>query len=125
MDAVAIRDSARHPAVDSDHVPSSNTTTVDRRERPPRSGGSVEIVTYQEKVRWKLARYLILLLAAVIFMYVVLAATTAYTQLTPADLREMFGLIIGALVSLVSSAVGFYFGAERAQSKYNTEDPGP
>lgn len=87
-----------------------------RRERVPRGKGEVEAVTHRDRVRWQLAKYLILLLAGTVFLTFALLATSKWTGVQSNEIRGVFDLMFTALVALVGSAVGFYFGAEHART---------
>lgn len=84
-----------------------------RRESPPAVGGSVEVVTHTARVRWLIARNLIRILAATIAGVLALAATSRWTGVSLQEIQATVSPIFTALVSLVSSAVGFYFGTEK------------
>lgn len=89
------------------------------RERPPRSG-TVE-VSHKEKVQWRLARYLTLLLASTILIAAAMLASTKWTGVSPEDITVMFAPLFTALVALVGSAVGFYYGSERRDEDHHAK----
>jgi hypothetical protein len=56
---------------------------------------------------------LLLLLGLAIVFVAILYATKRWTSLDPADIRDYGALIVGPLITLVASVVGFYFGERR------------
>lgn len=79
-------------------------------ETPPDPGGQI---TQVDRVRELLAKRLVWLLAATILLGFVMLSTTRWTKLSPPDVKSSFELFFTALVTLVSSVIGFYFGSER------------
>jgi hypothetical protein len=70
-------------------------------------------VTPADRVRELLAKRLVWILAATIILGFGLLATTHWTHVAPDDVRSIFELFFTALVTLVSSVCGFYYGSER------------
>ncbi len=56
---------------------------------------------------------LLALLGITIILVAVLYATKRWTCLDAADIRDYGALIVGPLITLVASVVGFYFGERR------------
>ena len=87
---------------------------VTTRERPERGRGEVELT--RETARWRVARNLMALLGLTILLLGALLASSKWTGLAPEDTVSALNAVITALVTLVGSAVGFYFGTEKGSA---------
>lgn len=95
-----------------------NATATVRTDRPNRRRGRVELT--RETARWRVARNLIVLLGGTVAALAGLLATSKWTELAAADISGAFDTVITALVTLVGSAVGFYFGTENGPNSGGT-----
>jgi hypothetical protein len=96
----------------NDSDASTNTSKL-KRERPPTLQGSIDIHGRREYVRELLAKRLVWVLGLTILAGFLLVATITWTKLNEEDIRSFFGMVFTAIVALVSSVVGYYFGSER------------
>lgn len=81
---------------------------------------SVEDVTHADKVRKLIVVWLLSILSGTIALGMASVATTKWTTIPADDIRTFFQIVFSAVVTLVSTAVGFYFGTEvrrQGQSK--------
>jgi hypothetical protein len=76
-----------------------------------------------DDARWKLSLGLLIILILVIVLTVGVIATTKLTGVVTTDITHMFETMFTAVVTLLSAATGFYFGA-RVDSKTTGDDGG-
>lgn len=85
------------------------------RDKIPKLRGSIE--QEREIVRGELARKLVRTLNVTLVAVALLLATSRWTGLNLQTAKEFFDPILSAVIALVSSALGFYFGSsERGRS---------
>lgn len=86
------------------------------RDKIPKLRGSIE--QEREIVRGELARKLVRTLNITLVAVAALLVTSRWTGLDLKTAKEFFDPILSAVIALVSSALGFYFGSsERGRSE--------
>ena len=70
-------------------------------------------ITPEDKVRRQLAGWLVALLALVVVAAFVLLCLSDLLSIEPKDLQNMVQLFFTSVLTLVSTVLGFYFGAKK------------
>jgi hypothetical protein len=78
---------------------------------------AAEEVTHHDRVREYLAKLLVWLLGGVLLCGIAIAAFGGLWGVVQEDARALLQLFFTAMVTLVSTVVGFYFGSEHKRSK--------
>lgn len=92
------------------------TFTPHTLEAPPELPGNIEIVTYKDKSRRLLALLLWGTLAGTIILGFALLAGAKWLGVDAKNVLSLIQIFFTALVTLVGSATGFYFGSEVKRS---------
>ena len=72
---------------------------------------------YLAEARWRLAKSLLQVLVLVVVLTVAFLGTSRWTKLGVENLRSVFEVMFGSIVTLVSAATGFYFGTGQGGSQ--------
>lgn len=105
-------------------VVADRPTTVQRARVDYNITGAA-VVSHDDQVRRLLATRLLWLLTGTICAGILLLVTTPLTGLDAEDVKSWFGVIFTAVLTLVSTAVGFYFGAESRKQGTQTGNETP